>query len=154
MRDFDERLAVRPGWLDFEPVDVLDEYDRPLLFTLQDEAGNKYMAYFCGERPAGPRFLVVPAGDGRDVDVAAGRSDLRTALTAARTWVFDLDRAWEPVACWDLSRTPLAAGFLPAPGVMLRAWMRPVTREAILQPVAAAAEAVVCLPVLPTRIGA
>lgn len=122
-------------WLDFEPETVLDEYDGPILFTTLDASGKKYLAYFCDKSIDCIRFLVVSFSDVLERKLVGGDIDLREALVRPQMWVFDLDKKWNPISCWYVSLADLPRNLLPKPGVMLRAWMQPVTKDAIVHSV-------------------
>ena len=114
-----EKKQVPHDWLDFEPETVLDEYDGPILFTLRDVAGNKYLAYFCGRGGEGVRFLVVSFSDELQAKLLAGDIDMRETLTRQPMWLFDLDKKWEPAGCWQVVPEDLPHDLLPKSGVML-----------------------------------
>jgi hypothetical protein len=122
-------------WLDFDPVEVLDEYDSPTIFTLRDAQDLKYLAYFCGRDKDRIRFLVVSFNDTLESQLIAGEIDLREALNQPGRWVFDLNKEWEPVSCWRVTYEDMPRNLLPKPGVMLRAGMRSVAKRLLVQSV-------------------
>jgi len=122
-------------WLNFEPVEVLDEYDAPMIFTLCDTENRKYLAYFCDRDMDRLRFLVVAFNDSLKSELLAGEIDLREALNQPGKWVFDLDKEWNPVVCWRVATGDLPRNLFPKPGIMLRAGMRPVAKRFLTQSV-------------------
>lgn len=121
------------GWLDFEPADVLYEFDFPMIFTCRDRTGGLFLAYFCARGRDAIRFLVVPFSDDLVRQLRAGEINVRDSLTQPRMWVFDLDRNWEPVRCWRVSAGDLPPRTIPRPGVMLHAGLRPVIKRLTTQ---------------------
>lgn len=122
------------NWLEFEPETVLDEYDCPLLFTLRDSPGNKYLAYFCDMDENGVRFLVVSFSDDMESRLVGGDIDMREALIQPRMWVFDLDKRWNPVKAWKVTLADLPRNLIPTAGVMLRPNMQSVTKATLVKP--------------------
>ena len=133
MWKINKKRLVPHSWLEFEPETVLDEYDCPLLFTLRDIPGNKYLAYFCDMDGSGVRFLVVPFTDNLETKLVGGDIDLRGVLIRSPMWVFDLDKKWNPVRAWKVVLADLPKNLIPNPGVMLRPGMQPLTKPVIVQ---------------------
>lgn len=127
-----KKKTIPSQWLEFEPETILDEYDFPMLFTLRDNAGQKYLAYFCDRDDESVRFLVVTFSDRLEVKLVSGDIDLREALIQPGMWVFDLDKKWKPIRCWNVKLSDLPANLIPKPGVMLRAGP---CRDALTPPV-------------------
>jgi hypothetical protein len=112
-------------WLDFEPVEILYEFDYPLLYTCKDAAGELFMVYMCGEDKNGVRYLVVPCRDELDKKLVAGQVDVREALYQSPAWIFDLDNNWEPLRAWSVAIDDLPPNAIPRPGLMLYAHLPP-----------------------------
>jgi len=122
-------IAGNPGphdWLVFDPIEVLDEFDFPRIFTCKDISGDIYLAYNCGYDRNGLRFLVVPSEDSLVLRLVEGKVNLRDALSNKRAWIFDLNKKWEPVSamCVDVDKLPF--DMLPRPGTMLYSWLDPI----------------------------
>jgi hypothetical protein len=127
---------IPPDWLSLEPVEVLFEVDGPRIFTCRSRSGELLLAYQCGEEKGSLRFLVVPFSPELEWQLTEGKINLREALTRPRAWLVDLSYEWQPIRCWELQIENVPAQVLPAPGVMLWAHLRPVSRTAIDRPIA------------------
>jgi hypothetical protein len=114
------------GWLSFEPVRILYEFDLPCIFVCRDIPGNTYLAYLCDQDRTGVRYLVVPCSEDLEAKLVTGKINLRDALTRNRAWIFDLDNQWEPVRAWRVNVDDLPWEALPRPGVMIYAHLSPV----------------------------
>lgn len=110
---------VEPDWLVFEPVRVLYRFDGPRIFTLNDKAGNLFLAYLCGEEPDLMRFLVVPFSKEQETRLTTGQIDLRDVLTGGKAWLVDVDYQWTPSGMWQIEMNNLPLHCLPDHGVML-----------------------------------
>jgi hypothetical protein len=134
MWDFDG-VPEQAGWLTFEPVRILYEFDVPCIFICRDVPGNTYLAYLCGEEPHQVvRYLVVPCSADLEQRLVTGRINLRDALTQSRAWIFDLDNRWEPVQSWRVNADSLPSGVLPRSGVMLYAHLPQIVEVARARP--------------------
>ena len=107
-------------WLDFEPVEILYEFDFPRIYTCKDATGNLYLVYSCAEDRNGIRYLVVPCDELTVERLLTGGLNLRDALTKFRAWIFDVDNSWNPVRAWKVG-----IDLIPLPGVMLYSHLRP-----------------------------
>lgn len=124
-------------WLDFEPVTVLYEYDGPRIFTCKDVTDQLFLAYRCGRDRETIRFVVVPFSEDLERQLVTGDINLRDALTRPRTWVFDLNKQWQPIRCWRVNSGELPPRVLPRPGVMLYAHLTPVMNRDVVLPATA-----------------
>ena len=101
------------NWLDFEPVTILHEYDRPTIFTSKGADGSLYLAYFCGKDTQSLRYLVVPFNELRQCELVTGKISLREVFDVPKLWIFDLNFNWEPVTCWEMTPRELPRHLLP-----------------------------------------
>lgn len=72
----------------FVPAEVLDEYDGPRLFTVQDDSGQTLLAYLYNdeETEEGAEYLVVPFDDDGVTALRAGRMTILEALSQRWIW--------------------------------------------------------------------
>jgi len=106
-------------WVEFDPVEILDDFDFPRIFTCKDIAGNLYLAYNCGIETGCLRFLVVPCNDYTVSALVKGQLNLRDSLSKRRAWIFDIGNRWETIRAWKVDVDNLPYDALPRPGTML-----------------------------------
>jgi hypothetical protein len=72
----------------FTPAEVLDEYDGPRLFTLEDDHGQTLLAYLYNdeEDEDGAEYIVVPFNDDGVAALRAGRLTILEALSQRWIW--------------------------------------------------------------------
>ena len=70
----------------FEPVDVLIEYDAPLVFTFRDASGREGVAYLADAQPKKTVYLAAFVSKQVLGDLAAGRAPVLGAFRD-RVWV-------------------------------------------------------------------
>ncbi len=114
-------IIVPHDWINFDPINILDEFDFPRIFTCNDLAGNLYLAYNCDYSNSGFRFLVVPCSEDTIFNLVKGHVNLRDGLYNYRAWIFDLNQHWEAVRAWQVNIDELPYDALPRPGTMLYA---------------------------------
>ncbi len=84
------RGGQTPVFDDFEPADVLYEFDGPRIFTLQDQEGELHLACWSDEDEHACRYLVVPTTAAILQGLRSGRLSVRDALNQPRCWICDL----------------------------------------------------------------
>ncbi|UCI33254.1 hypothetical protein [Mesorhizobium sp. B4-1-4] len=102
------------------PLQVLDEFDEPTLFTFKSSDDQLLLAYQCGQDRGISRYLLVPADEHLVSQIEGNRLPLRDALVGGG-WAWLVDRLaggklTEPVAI-DPNKLPATA--LPKPGATL-----------------------------------
>ena len=72
----------------FAPVEVLDQYNGPRLFTMQDDYGQTLLAYLYNDEETddGAEYLVVPFDNDGVTALRAGRMTIREALSQRWVW--------------------------------------------------------------------
>src|SRR5438309_522468 len=116
-----ERLDPPPFEL-LEPLEVLDEYDGPRLFTVRDRAAALHLAYSCGDFPEAARFIVVPTTASELARLSDGTLSLWSALAKpGQICVVDMDwKTLAVIAAWRVEYLDdLPRNALPTPYVTL-----------------------------------
>lgn len=103
------------------PVEVLDEYDGPRLFTILSTDGHLLLAYQCGEDESTERFLLVPADAVFVQQIKDNIVSIREALLS-RCWAWLIDRNRDGTLSGLTAVYPneLPETALPRSGVRLR----------------------------------
>jgi hypothetical protein len=107
---------------DFEPIEVLIEYEQPLSFTIRDAGGELRLAHLYNESEMARLsvYLVVPITEEMIRRLKAGEVDMRTALTHPRVWL--ANRRWgdgKIAALWEIDFDRLPPDSLPVAGTTL-----------------------------------
>src|SRR5688572_6119946 len=104
----------------FEPEQILDFYDSPLLFTLRDRHGRLLLAYRCDANGSTERFLVVPTSARQIAELQGHRISLRDALlNQGWTWLVDLEGSGHIENLGLIDPTTLPEDSLPRPEAYL-----------------------------------
>lgn len=116
-----------------EPVQVLDEFDGPRLFTARSQGGQLLLAYSCAEDESASRFILVPTSEHIVKDIENNVLPLRAALTqqalACIVEVRSDDTLNGPYEA-DLATLPESA--LPAPDARLNPVPAPLLRVRLI----------------------
>ena len=113
-------------WPNLDQIKVLYDFDGPKIFTCNDAAGKKHLAYLFAVDRQGMHYLVVPFSDSVELLLTFGFESLRKVLDVGGAWILDVSNDWQVgqarrVDAAELHRTVA----LPQPGVLLYAHLRP-----------------------------
>jgi len=112
----------------FEPLQVLNYYDGPRIFTFEDAESALCLACWSDEAEDRSRFLVVRASQSAVAELEAGTLCIREALDRSRTWwVVDLGYDGTLLEAWSVSPSDVPADAQPSPGVLLHRSSVPVS---------------------------
>ena len=82
---------IDPTWfMPFVPLRVLNDYDGPRIFTLNDSKGGLCLACWSVENTTHSRYLIVPTTTKIVSDMERGLLSVREAMTQATLWVADV----------------------------------------------------------------
>ena len=112
----------------FEPIEILDEYDEPLIFTSRDAAGGLLLAHSLASSNELTRYIVVVFDETLLDRYKQGLLDVLGSLRQPRSWVVDLSHDWSLHAAWTVKLADLPSGMLPKRGVMLYPHLEPLFR--------------------------
>lgn len=122
----------KPVRLDrFDPLRlsrVLNEYDGPRIFTLENEEQELFFACFSDEAEDTEcyRFVVVPFSDVLLKRLTTGTISLYQALEQPRVWLVDVSHVWKPLNAWRTSLDRIPADCLPDKSVMIWPSLEPI----------------------------
>jgi hypothetical protein len=103
-----------------EPIEVLDDYNGPRLFTVATADGSLMLAYQCGEDRSTSRYLLVPANPQLVAAVRDSKVPLRDALLRGGwSFLIDADRTGSLSEPSLIDAQELPANALPKEGVRL-----------------------------------
>jgi hypothetical protein len=119
----------------FEPLEVLNYYDGPRIFTCLDSDQGLCLACWNDEDEHTSRFVVIPCTHELVERLKQGTISLRQALDQPRIWIMDVNHSGEVAAVVCVSLASIPADSLPKPGVRLfrveeTDAVRQITREA------------------------
>ncbi len=113
-------LPPAPELTTLDPVEILDDYDGPRLFTVEASDGRRLLAYQCGETASADQFLLVPTDRSTITALQANDVPLRDALTGAGIgWRLDRFRDGRLTCLTAIDIAALPAAALPMPEARL-----------------------------------
>ena len=104
----------------FEPLQVLNSYDGPRIFTLRGAEGALHLACWSDDDDKLSRFLVVPVSPTGVAELEAGSLSVRQALARPPLWVVDLSHDGPVIAAWLVDTDSVPEDARPQPGVTLQ----------------------------------
>lgn len=104
---------------DFEPSNVLYEFDGPRIFTVRGRDDDLFLAYLCDETDELLRFLIVPCSEAVVVALQHGRTPVRDVLQQPHVWVADVGSGWQIQQLWKTVIESIPTDVLPEPRTML-----------------------------------
>ena len=110
----------------FIPVEVLDDYDGPRLFTLQDAEGELNLACWSDEDEQVCRYVVVPTTPKILASLRDGGISVFDALNQPRCWLCDINQNGEIAQCLRVAFETIPSDSLPAIGTMLLPTLEPL----------------------------
>ena len=110
----------------FEPLEVLDHYDGPRIFTFENLRGDYYLASWCDGDDGLDRYLVVPSNTSMRDKLTRGLTTVRGALDQPWLWVLDRVHADSSSRAWLTAFEQLPPAVLPEPGTMLWPSLEPL----------------------------
>jgi len=97
-----------------DPVEVLLEYDAPLVFTFRDVSGSLGLAYLSEPEPGGSTlYLLVPISDSLLSEIVQGLLPIRRAFND-RVWVASVDESGQVTQLVCENASDLASRYLPS----------------------------------------
>src|SRR6266436_7805507 len=96
---FSGKPVAKERFEPFIPVDVLDDYDGPRLFTLQDAEGELNLAYWSDQDPKVCRYVVVPTTVKILDALRKGSLIVYDALNQPRCWLCDVTPQGDLLTC-------------------------------------------------------
>lgn len=112
----------------FEPVEVLDEHEHPIIFVCEDSIGNLLLMHNTSASQNTLRFIAAAFDENLLRRLKKGYIDLAGALNQPRTWVVDLSYDWDIQTVWSLRIKDIPDKILPRKGVMLHPSLEPMFR--------------------------
>ncbi len=111
------QTVARERFEPFLPVDVLDDYDGPRIFTLKDADGELNLAYWSDGEQGNSRYVVVPTTTKILDSLRAGEISVFDALNQPRCWVCDTSLSGDVGNCWrvDFDSIPRRPSRRPVP---------------------------------------
>ena len=109
---------------DFEPVNVLDWFDGPRLFTIR-EGGISYLVYLCLETSHSIRYLVSPTDEDRLKALTTGAMTVFNALKSPVLWTVDTDANGNTKSIHRISWACVPSNLIPQPHVLLSRALEP-----------------------------
>ena len=109
----------------FRPLQLLNYYDGPRIFTVRDAEGSLCLACWSDDDERQSRFLVAPITQHVVTELEAGLVSLREALAQPRLWVVDLNHEGPVAAAWSVAPNSIPEDAQPQPGTMLRRSLTP-----------------------------
>jgi hypothetical protein len=110
----------------FLPVEVLDDYDGPRIFTLQDAEGELNLAYWSDGDEKVCRYVVVPTTATILEELRKGGLSIYDALNQPRCWLCDVTHQGDLSACQRVEFEAIPRESLPAIGTMLLPTLEPL----------------------------
>jgi hypothetical protein len=109
---------------DLTPIDILDWFDGPKLFTLSED-GVLFLAYACSESVDTIRYLIIPTEENRVDALKRGSLTLLEALRSPLVWVADVGKAGT-LSVKQLSWSSIPSTVIPRPHVLLSPGLEPM----------------------------
>ena len=111
MWDISGQVVAKERFEPFLPVEVLDDYDGPRIFTLKDADGELNLAYWSDGDQGNSRFVVVPTTMKVLDSLRTGEISILDALNQPRCWVCDILARGDVGNCWrvDFGSIPRCA---------------------------------------------
>jgi hypothetical protein len=103
----------------FIPLEVLDDYDGPRIFTLKDSEGELNLAYWSDQDQAVCRYVVVPTTAKILEALRKGSISIYDALDQPRCWLCDVTHQGVLSACQRVEFEAIPRDSLPTVGTML-----------------------------------
>ena len=125
--------APKPRFEPFAPIEVLDDYDGPRLFTLSDAEGELNLAYWSDADQQICRYVVVPTTPRIVNALKNGNISLHSALNQPRCWLCDVTHQGELTACQRVEFEAIPRDSLPAMGTMLERAFEPEPQRVDMQ---------------------
>lgn len=110
----------------FVPVEILDEYDGPRIFTLMDAEGELNLAYWSDQDQAVCRYVVVPTTAKILEALRKGSISVYDALNQPRCWLCDVTHQGVLSTCQRIEFEAVPRDSLPAIGTMLLSTLEPL----------------------------
>lgn len=110
----------------FVPVEVLDEYDGPRLFTLNDSELELNLAYWSDADETACRYIVVPTTQRIVSALRKGSISVFDALNQPRCWLCDVTHQGDLTACTRVAFESVPRDSLPGIGTMLLPTLEPL----------------------------
>jgi len=109
---------------DLKPIEILDWFDGPRLFTFSEEQ-VLYLAYAWGEGEKTIRYLITPTEEQHIRALGHGQISLLDAVKAPVVWALDV-REGKAVSVKRLAWTTVPDSVLPRPHVLLNSAHAPI----------------------------
>lgn len=119
-------MVAKARFEPFIPVEVLDDYDGPRLFTLEDAEGELNLAYWSDQDQAVCRYVVVPTTKKLLEALRTGRISVYDALDQPRCWLCDVTHEGVLSACQRVEFEAVPRDSLPATDTMLLPNLEPL----------------------------
>ena len=111
---------------DFEPREVLYEFDGPRIFTIANGAGDDFLVYICDENDDHTRHLVVPTSDAIVRALRSGFITVLDALNQPWTWLVDRAHNGQFERARKIAFRQMPDGTIPLRGTLLWPSLRPI----------------------------
>jgi len=111
---------------DFEPREVLYEFDGPRIFTIANGAGDDFLVYICDEDDEHTRHLVVPTSDAIVKALCSGLITVLDALNQPWTWLVDRAHNGQIERARKIAFRQMPDGTIPLHGTLLWPSLRPL----------------------------
>lgn len=109
---------------DLTPIEILDWFDGPRLFTFVDEQ-ILYLAYACSEGDRTIRYIITPTEQDRIRALERGHISLLDAIKAPIVWVIDISEG-QTFAIKRLAWAAIPSTVVPCPHVLLNPGLAPI----------------------------
>jgi hypothetical protein len=109
----------------FLPVEVLDDYDGPRIFTLKDADGDLNLACWSDGEQGNSRYVVVPTTTKILDSLRSGELSVFDALNQPRCWVCDILASGDVGMCWRVDFDSIPRDALPSAGTVLLPTLEP-----------------------------
>jgi hypothetical protein len=110
----------------FLPVEVLDDYDGPRIFTLKDKNGEWNLACWSDGEQGNSRYVVVPTTPKIVDSLRSGKMSVIDALKQPRCWVCDILSSGSVANCWRVDFSSIPRDALPSADSMLLPGLEPL----------------------------
>jgi hypothetical protein len=122
-----QAAEIPKEWFEpFVPVEVLDEYDGPRIFTLKDSDGELNLSYWSDEYEQASRYVVVPTTARILTALKDGSITVFDALNQPRCWLCDVSQEGDLTNCFRVEFDAIPRDVLPAFGTMLHPSLEPL----------------------------
>lgn len=126
MWDINGTAVPKARFEPFVPVEVLDDYDGPRIFTLKDAEGELNLAYWSDKDQQICRYVVVPTTAKILEALRKGSISVYDALNQPRCWLCDVTHQGDLSACQRVEFEAVPRDSLPASGTMLLPTLEPL----------------------------